>query len=207
MFPVYAFMNKKCYPCGRILQILPLHDLEMPRPLLWQILVFKAISFMPLMFSVTQFRSPNLFFFSLSIPFPPKFIHVFGVCVCPAKLPRPFISEAWTSVIIACTTRNDKEKNPSASPLRPPPQMVWKNGRGGGGVVWRMFSCIGLTADFGRWFSVAQWSDASLQAWAVKLFCLSDNSDVEVIGSLLLVHRVLLSRAVCLFLSADEIIS
>jgi hypothetical protein len=46
----------------------------------------------------------------------------------------------------------------------------------------------------------------------VTLFCLSNNSDVEVIGSLLLVHCVLLPSAVCLFLSllflcADDISS
>jgi hypothetical protein len=35
----------------------------------------------------------------------------------------------------------------------------------------------------------------------VTLFCLSNNSDVEVIGSLLLAHCVLLPRAVCLFFS------
>jgi hypothetical protein len=34
-----------------------------------------------------------------------------------------------------------------------------------------------------------------------QLFCLSNNSDVHVIGSLLLVHCVLLLRAVCLFFS------
>jgi hypothetical protein len=38
---------------------------------------------------------------------------------------------------------------------------------------------IGRAADFGRWFSVAQWSDASWRACAVTLFCLSKNSDVE----------------------------
>jgi hypothetical protein len=63
------------------------------------------------------------------------------------------------------------------------------------------------------WFwpviSVAQWSDASQRAqdwWAcaVTLFCLKNNSDVEVIGSLLLVHCVL-PRPVYLFLSANEI--
>jgi hypothetical protein len=64
----------------------------------------------------------------------------------------------------------------------------------------------GRTAGLGRWFSVAQWTDASRRACAVTLFCLS-NSNVEVIGSLLLVHCVLLPRAVWLFLSADEISS
>jgi hypothetical protein len=44
------------------------------------------------------------------------------------------------------------------------------------------------TADSGRWFSVAQCSDASRTACAVTLFRPSNNSDVEVIGSLLLVH-------------------
>jgi hypothetical protein len=55
--------------------------------------------------------------------------------------------------------------------------------------------CTGRIADFRRRFSVA------------TLICVSNNSDVEVIGSLLLVHCVLLPRAVCLFLSADEISS
>jgi hypothetical protein len=63
------------------------------------------------------------------------------------------------------------------------------------------------TADSGRLFSIAQWSAASRRACAVTLFCLSNNSDVEVIGSLLLVHCVLLPRAVCLCLSVDEISS
>jgi hypothetical protein len=44
------------------------------------------------------------------------------------------------------------------------------------------------------------------RACAVTLFRLS-NPDVEVIGSLLLVYCVLLSRADFLFLSADEISS
>jgi hypothetical protein len=65
--------------------------------------------------------------------------------------------------------------------------------------IWHVI--IGRTADFGRWISVAQWSDASRWACAVTLFCLSNNSDVEVRGSLLLVQCVLLPRAVCLFLS------
>jgi hypothetical protein len=64
---------------------------------------------------------------------------------------------------------------------------------------------IGRTANLGRWFSVAQWSDESRRACAVTLFCLGNNSDVEVTGSLLLLHCVLLPCAVCLFLSADEI--
>jgi hypothetical protein len=55
-----------------------------------------------------------------------------------------------------------------------------------------MLLLIGRTADFGRWFSVAQWSDASRRACAVALFFLSNNSDVEVTGSLLPVHCVLL---------------
>jgi hypothetical protein len=47
------------------------------------------------------------------------------------------------------------------------------------------------------------------EAW---IFCLSNNSDIEGIGSLLLVHCVLLPCAVCLslslsFLSVDEISS
>jgi hypothetical protein len=63
------------------------------------------------------------------------------------------------------------------------------------------FIIIGRTANFCRWFSVAQWSDASLRACAVTLFCLSSNSDVEIIGSLLLVHCMLLPHAVCLFLT------
>jgi hypothetical protein len=72
------------------------------------------------------------------------------------------------------------------------------------------YHCIGRTADFGRWISVAQWSDASrrtydCRACAVTLFCLSNNSDVEVVGSLLLVHPVLLPRAVCLFLQTREV--
>jgi hypothetical protein len=50
--------------------------------------------------------------------------------------------------------------------------------------------CIGRTAELGRWSSVAQWSDASRRACSVTLFCLSNNSDVEVIGSLLLIHCV-----------------
>jgi hypothetical protein len=59
--------------------------------------------------------------------------------------------------------------------------------------------CIGRTADFGRWFSIAQWPDASRRAWdwwacAVTLFFLSNNSDVEAIVSLLLVHCVLFPR-------------
>jgi hypothetical protein len=66
---------------------------------------------------------------------------------------------------------------------------------------------IGRTADFGQWFSVAQWSDASRRACAVTLFCLGNNTDIEVTGWLLLVHCVLLSRTVCLFLSADELSS
>jgi hypothetical protein len=49
-------------------------------------------------------------------------------------------------------------------------------------------------------FSVAKWSDASRRSCAVTQFCLSNNSDVEIIGSLLLVHCVFLPRAVCLFL-------
>jgi hypothetical protein len=46
---------------------------------------------------------------------------------------------------------------------------------------------IGRTAGFGRWFSVAQWSRLAQDWWscAVTLFCLSNNSDVEVIGSVL----------------------
>jgi hypothetical protein len=66
---------------------------------------------------------------------------------------------------------------------------------------------IGWAADFGRWFSVAQWTDGSRRACAVTLFCLSNNSDVEVTGSLLLLHCMLLSRAIRLILSADEISS
>jgi hypothetical protein len=39
------------------------------------------------------------------------------------------------------------------------------------------------TADCGQWISVAQSSDASRRACAVTLFCLSNNSDVEAVGS------------------------
>jgi hypothetical protein len=71
----------------------------------------------------------------------------------------------------------------------------------------RNLDCKGVgTADSGRLFSVAQWSGASRRACAVTLFCLSNNSDVEATESLL-VHCVLLPRAVCLVLSADEISS
>jgi hypothetical protein len=97
----------------------------------------------------------------------------------------------------------------------------WNTTRGDSVTVWTAISCysvgpmitlqgriIGRTAGFGRWISVAQWSDASRLAWhwwacAVTLFCLSNNSDVVVIGSLLLVHCVFLSHMpfVCFSLS------
>jgi hypothetical protein len=58
---------------------------------------------------------------------------------------------------------------------------------------------IGRTADFGRGILVAQWSDASRGS--------SNNPEVQIIGSLLLVYCMLLPRAVCLFLSVDEMSS
>jgi hypothetical protein len=39
-----------------------------------------------------------------------------------------------------------------------------------GGIMMVNMSSIGRTADFGRWFPVAQWSDASRRARAVTLF-------------------------------------
>jgi hypothetical protein len=71
---------------------------------------------------------------------------------------------------------------------------------------------IGRASDFARWISVAQWASLRLVSKRSDTICLSNNSDVEVIGSLLLVHCVVLPHAVCLFLSllflfADEIIS
>jgi hypothetical protein len=56
--------------------------------------------------------------------------------------------------------------------------------------------------------AVVRRKSASLRLVSMRSdnFCVSNNSDVEVIRSLFLVHSVLLARAVCLFLSLSLVL-